>query len=53
VLASLYRRRADPDDEACAHDELTQALALFEALHAVRDIARARAALAGGDVRLP
>lgn len=53
VLASLYRRRADPDDEARARDELTQALALFEALHAVRDIARARAALAGGDVRLP
>ena len=53
VLASLYRRRAEPDDEARAHDELTQALALFEALHAVRDMARARAALAGGDVRLP
>lgn len=53
VLASLYRRRADPDDEARAHEELSQALALFEALHAVRDIARARAALAGGDVRLP
>jgi len=53
VLASLYRRRAEPDDEARARDELTQALALFESLHAVRDIARARAALAGGDVRLP
>jgi len=53
VLASLYRRRTEPDDDARARDELTQALALFEALHAVRDIARARAALAGGDVRLP
>jgi hypothetical protein len=53
VLASLYRRRADPDDDARARDELTQALTLFESLRAVRDIARARAALAGGDVRLP
>jgi hypothetical protein len=36
-----------------AREELAQAQTLFEALHAIRDTARARAALAGGDVRIP
>jgi len=49
VLASLYLRRNLADDETRARDELTQALALFETLHAVRDIARTRAALFGED----
>jgi tetratricopeptide (TPR) repeat protein len=53
VLAGLYRRRASDGDAACAQTELARALALFDALNAVRDIARARAALAGGDIRLP
>jgi class 3 adenylate cyclase len=53
ALAGLYRRRGGQGDETLARDELTQALALFESLHAVRDTARARAALAGGDVRIP
>jgi class 3 adenylate cyclase len=53
VLAGLYRRRGSDGDAALAQTELARALALFDALHAVRDIARARAALAGGDIRLP
>jgi tetratricopeptide (TPR) repeat protein len=53
ALAGLYRRRATEGDDVLAREELTRALALFEGLHAVRDTARARAALAGGDVRLP
>jgi tetratricopeptide (TPR) repeat protein len=53
VLAGLYRRRASEGDAALAQTELARALALFDALRAVRDIARARAALAGGDIRLP
>lgn len=53
ALAGLYRRRHDTRDSDLAHDELTRALAIFERMQSVRDIARARAALAGGDVRLP
>jgi len=53
VLAGLYRRRGAEGDAALAQSELARALALFDALRAVRDIARARAALAGGDIRLP
>jgi hypothetical protein len=53
VLAGLYRRRNDPGDDGRAREELTQALSLFDDLRAVRDIARVRSALAGGDVRLP
>lgn len=53
ALAGLYRRRAEPGDDQRAQDELTRALEIFTALGAVRDIARVRAALAGGDVRLP
>jgi hypothetical protein len=53
VLAGLYRRRSEHDDGERARDELTQALRLFDELRAVRDIARVRSALAGGDVRLP
>ena len=53
VLAGIYRRRNDPGDDARAREELTQALRLFDDLRAVRDIARVRSALAGGDVRLP
>jgi len=33
--------------------ELTRAQAIFSALSAVRDLARTRSALAGGDIRLP
>ncbi len=53
ALAGLYRRRGAIGDEALAREELAQAQALFESLRAVRDTARARAALAGGDVRIP
>jgi tetratricopeptide (TPR) repeat protein len=53
ALAGCYRRRSESGDDERARDELREALRLFERLHAVRDIARARAALAGGDVRLP
>jgi tetratricopeptide (TPR) repeat protein len=53
VLAGLYRRRGEQSDDTRALDELTQALRLFDGLRAVRDIARVRSALAGGDVRLP
>jgi class 3 adenylate cyclase len=53
ALAGLYRRRNAEGDEALARDELTRAQALFEALRSVRDIARVRAALAGGEVRVP
>ncbi|HZC06306.1 MAG TPA: adenylate/guanylate cyclase domain-containing protein [Ktedonobacterales bacterium] len=53
VLAGLFRRRAERGDDERAREELTQALRLFDELRAVRDIARVRAALAGGDVRLP
>lgn len=53
ALAGLYRRRGTSGDDQLAHDELTHALEIFTTLGAVRDIARARAALAGGDIRLP
>jgi class 3 adenylate cyclase len=53
ALAGLYRRRQDTSDNDLARDELTKALAVFERLRATRDIARARAALAGSDIRLP
>ena len=53
VLAGLFRRRAERGDDERAREELTQALRLFDGLRAVRDIARVRSALAGGDVRLP
>jgi class 3 adenylate cyclase len=53
ALAGLYRRRGAPGDETLAREELAQAQTLFESLHAIRDTARARAALAGGDVRIP
>lgn len=53
VLAGLFRRRAEHGDDERAREELTQALRLFDDLRAVRDIARVRSALAGGDVRLP
>ncbi len=53
VLAGLYRRRNERQDDERAREELTQALRLFDALRAVRDIARVRSALVGGDVRLP
>ncbi|GEM_PF-347327 len=53
VLASLYLRRKLAGDDIRAREELTQALEQFEALHAVRDIARARGALASADTRLP
>ena len=53
VLAGLYRRRAEQGDDDRAREELTQALRLFDGLRAVRDIARARSALSGGEVRLP
>jgi class 3 adenylate cyclase/tetratricopeptide (TPR) repeat protein len=56
VLAGIYRRRAgpgNPGDDGCAVEELSHALELFRRLHAQRDVARARAALAGGDIRLP
>jgi tetratricopeptide (TPR) repeat protein len=53
LLAGFYRRRAQEGDDDLAGGELTRALELFERLRAVRDIARARAALAGGEIRLP
>jgi tetratricopeptide (TPR) repeat protein len=53
ALAGLYRRRGSAGDEDLARRELNGALTLFESLKSVRDIARAKAALAGGDVRLP
>jgi hypothetical protein len=53
ALAGCYRRRNESGDDERARDELREALRLFDTLHAVRDIARVRAALAGGDVRLP
>lgn len=53
ALAGFYRRRAAAGDDALAQQELARALELFEPLHAVRDIARAQAALAGKDARLP
>jgi hypothetical protein len=53
ALAGLYRRRQDINDSDLARDELTKALTVFERLRATRDIARARAALAGSDIRLP
>jgi hypothetical protein len=53
ALAGLYQRRRDPDDAGQAEQQLRKAMALYEPLHAVRDIARVRAALAGADVRLP
>jgi tetratricopeptide (TPR) repeat protein len=53
ALAGLYRRRGEPGDEQRAYDELTRAQAIFSSLSAVRDLARTRTALAGGDIRLP
>ena len=53
VLAGLYRRRDEPGDDDRAREELTRALRQFEEMRAVRDIARARSALAGAEVRLP
>jgi class 3 adenylate cyclase len=53
ALSGLYQRRGAAGDAELARMELTRALALFEQQKAVRDIARARAALAGGEVRLP
>lgn len=53
VLAGLFRRRGAPGDDARALEALSEALRLFDDAHAVRDLARVRAALAGGDVRLP
>ncbi|HEX8731619.1 MAG TPA: adenylate/guanylate cyclase domain-containing protein [Ktedonobacterales bacterium] len=53
VLAGLYRRRGETGDDERAGEALTAALSLFDQLRAVRDIARTRSALAGGDVRLP
>lgn len=53
VLGGLYGRRGERGDDERARDELTLALRLFDELRAVRDIARVRSALAGGDVRLP
>ncbi len=50
VLATLRRRQGDA---GAAQRELTKALHIFEQVHAVRDIARAKAALAGGEIRLP
>lgn len=52
ALAALARR-GNVEDNAQAREELHAALRLFEALHAVRDIARVRAALSGAEVRLP
>jgi class 3 adenylate cyclase/tetratricopeptide (TPR) repeat protein len=53
ALAGLYRRRAEPGDEERAQDELRRAQEIFSSLAAVRDLARTRSALAGGDIRLP
>jgi len=53
VLAGLYRRRSERGDDERAIESLTAALRLFDDLRAVRDIARVRSALAGGEVRLP
>jgi tetratricopeptide (TPR) repeat protein len=53
ALAGLYQRRDSGDDVDLARQLLLQAMALYEPLHAVRDIARVRAALAGAEVRLP
>ena len=51
VLARLARARHLPEDAEQADADLRQALSLFETLHAQRDVARARLALAGGEVR--
>ncbi|HEX6800008.1 MAG TPA: adenylate/guanylate cyclase domain-containing protein [Ktedonobacterales bacterium] len=48
ALAGLFARRGLRDDAEHGRDELSAALATFERLHAERDAARARAALAGG-----
>ena len=53
ALSGLYQRRGEPEDAARAAEVLAQAQALFQRVHAVRDVARVRAALAGGEVRLP
>jgi class 3 adenylate cyclase/tetratricopeptide (TPR) repeat protein len=50
VRAELWRRREDFD---AADQDLTAALHRFEQVGAVRDIARARAARAGGNIHLP
>ncbi len=51
VRAELLRRQGD--DPAEVTEQLTHALRLFEQVGAVRDIARAKNALAGGEIRLP
>ncbi|HEX6819532.1 MAG TPA: adenylate/guanylate cyclase domain-containing protein [Ktedonobacterales bacterium] len=53
VLAGVYLRRGEPDDHELARNQLTLALEAFTRLRAVRDVARARSALASGEVRLP
>jgi predicted ATPase/class 3 adenylate cyclase len=53
ALAGLYRRRGETGDEQRAYDELTRAQAIFSSLSAIRDLARTRSALAGGEIRLP
>ena len=52
ALADLARRRANPGDDVLAHEELRRAVQLFEAVHAVQDVADAQAALTGDEVRL-
>jgi class 3 adenylate cyclase/tetratricopeptide (TPR) repeat protein len=52
VLADFYHRRNAEGDEELARIELEHALDLFEDVHAPGDLARVRAALAGGEVRL-
>jgi class 3 adenylate cyclase/tetratricopeptide (TPR) repeat protein len=51
IIAALWRRQDGGDDRA--GEALAHTLRLFEEVGAVRDIARARAALAGGEIRLP
>ncbi len=53
VLAGVYLRRGAPGDAELAQGELSRAMEAFERLQAVRDMARARSALASGEVRLP
>ena len=50
---ALKKQPRDSRDSELSRDELTRALAIFERLQSMRDIARARAALAGGVIRLP
>jgi class 3 adenylate cyclase/tetratricopeptide (TPR) repeat protein len=51
VRAELLRRQGET--LAAVTEQLTLALRLFEQVGAVRDIARAKNALAGGEIRLP